>query len=199
MSWLKRVLAGLLLCAGMTGCSTISDWWTDRGEDVAPVVPPVVVTNLPPIVPPVVPPVTPTDAKLWPAYYAPKWMGHGYPSENDDRLNAIKAARLASMDCLRVDGRKQIDAFYVDVLPMKSPKDGKRKKGQNNFHERAQAAGITRWQIIIPAGLLAHWKRVLSYCDEYDRTTLQLIVPAAMLSQARETWPGIDVFAEGGE
>jgi hypothetical protein len=183
------LLAGLLLCVGLTGCSTISDWWTDRGEDVVPVVPP--------ITPPVVPPVTPpTDAKLWSSYYAPRWMGHGYPSENDDRLNAIKAARLDGKDCLRVDGRKQIDAFYVDVLPMKSPKDGKRKKGQNNFHERAQAAGITRWQIIVPDGLLAHWKRVLSYCDEYDRTTLQLIVPAAMLSQARETWPGFDVFAE---
>jgi hypothetical protein len=171
MNWLKRLLAKLAF------------WKRDK----------------PDVVPPVVPPVTPSDGKLWPAYYAPRWMGHGYPSENADREAAMGAAQAAAMDCIRCRALLVNDETGVHILYMRSPVDNKHKLGAQNWHRRAKAKGITRWQFVIESPAhVAHWKRLLGYCD-YDRTTLQLIVPAAMLSQARATWPGFDVFAEGGE
>lgn len=39
MNWFKLLLAGLLLICLCAGCSTVTDWWHDHGDDLNPVTP----------------------------------------------------------------------------------------------------------------------------------------------------------------
>jgi hypothetical protein len=76
-------------------------------------------------------------------------MGHGYPSENTDRETAMGAAQSAAVDCIRCRALLVNDEVGVHILWMRSPVDNKHKLGKQNWHQRAKAKGVTRWQFAI--------------------------------------------------
>ncbi|MCX7009683.1 MAG: hypothetical protein NTY53_20985 [Kiritimatiellaeota bacterium] len=119
---------------------------------------------------------------MWPSYYAPEFLEHGYAGEVDTRNAAIAAARAAGLNCIRLDGTTPPnDEVAMFVLYFKSPIDGHMLDKSENSWWKAHDAGITRWVIDLGDGSqMGRWKFLTR---DYPPQTIQWIVNGAVVAQ----------------
>lgn len=117
---------------------------------------------------------TPTNnSGAWPSYRFDKYFGHGYSSENDDRINAMNACRAAGLNCIRCSGiPAPNDELAVHLLHFRSPVDGEFKLGKDNWYNQGLVKGVTRYQIVIDYPNASRWNKLIV---DYPVNTVQFM------------------------
>lgn len=131
----------------------------------------------------------PAPAK-WYAYVAAEWCQHGNAGENAYREGAIKGCRAAGFDCLQFTMHSVPNAeLSMHLFHYQSPVDG-HFMGRENWHNRAVAAGISRWQVILSDGIAGNSLLRDEIKDRFKAYTVdmvQFLVSAENLKAAQDT------------
>jgi hypothetical protein len=134
-----------------------------------------VITNQTDITPPVVaPPVDTGEPQvLWPAFDAPDYLDHGYEGENEMRDRYIAAAKAAGANCMRIK-IKRFPTPHVAIEVLWWESDKREKYFIAKFHKRAEAAGITLWQI--DATAVSDYAHLYDLFKAYRRGSVQFVI-----------------------
>jgi hypothetical protein len=143
---LGPILAALVLATLlMTGCNSIPVSWLATpaaGE----------VVDMPPVLAPVVEP-QPDVAEWSPAYYAPKWMAHGYAGENAYREQSNLAAKGQYLKYdYKQPGTPDLAIHLLHWAHPTRSQPGKPWFKPDNWTDRALRGGVKGFVVVLPAG-----------------------------------------------